>query len=288
MSIHLNEALFEETSHSPSLIDLVGYEQAQQVVDFCFIADPYYPTPSMVEEMVQRLPMLIKAYPSSNPLVGAQHLAAVLHVDPAHLIVGNGATELITELCHLLVPDIGVPIPTFGEYLDKIDRGRLRLYPLQAGHDYQLDLDAYLAWLKREALHATLIINPHNPTGQLFTLAQMQDFLERARWLELVIVDESFIDFAARRSAVAFGDGGPLSKPGACAEHEQALRRAGPASGVLLHGQRRACGLPTRLAANLEHQYAGRVFSACCPRPTPSIMPHAGVSSRMFAGFTGR
>ena len=67
---------------------------------------------------------------------------------------------------------------------------------MQAEHDYQLDLDAYLAWVKREALHAALVINPHNPTGQLFTLAQMQDFLEQARWLELVIVDESFIDFA--------------------------------------------------------------------------------------------
>lgn len=196
MNIRLDETLFQETSHSPSLIDLVGYEQAQQVIDFCFIANPYYPTPAMVEEMVRRLPVLIKAYPSSNPLVGARHLAAVLHVDPAHLIIGNGATELITELCHLLVSDIGVPIPTFGEYLEKIDRGRLRLYPLQAEQNYQLTLDDYLAWVERETLHAALVINPHNPTGQLFTLAEMQDFLERARKLELVIVDESFIDFA--------------------------------------------------------------------------------------------
>lgn len=194
--LQIDESLFEQTTHSPSLIDLVGYENAQRVIDFCFIANPYYPTPAMIEALAQALPRLIKHYPSSNPLVGARHLAAVLHVDAERLIIGNGATELITELCHRLVPSIGVPIPTFGEYLDKIEPTRRRLYPLQAADNYQLNLTAYLEWLRKESLQAALVINPHNPTGQLFPLDEMQAFLEAARWLELVIVDESFIDFA--------------------------------------------------------------------------------------------
>ena len=32
--------LFYETSHSPSLADLVGYEKAKDIIDFCFIANP--------------------------------------------------------------------------------------------------------------------------------------------------------------------------------------------------------------------------------------------------------
>ena len=49
-----NEArshLFYETSHSPSLAELVGYEQAKQMIDFCFIANPYYPTESMMQNL---------------------------------------------------------------------------------------------------------------------------------------------------------------------------------------------------------------------------------------------
>ena len=194
--MEIDDALFAETTHSPSLIDLVGYENAQQVIDFCFIANPYYPTPAMVDELVRQLPRLIKHYPSSNPRVSAGHLAAVLHVDADHLIIGNGATELIAELCHRLVPSLGVPIPTFGEYIEKIDPDRLRLYPLSATEHYQLDLDAYLAWVRAESLRAALVINPHNPTGQLFPLAAMHAFLAAAADLDLVIVDESFIDFA--------------------------------------------------------------------------------------------
>jgi threonine-phosphate decarboxylase len=195
----INEALFDETTHSPSLIDLVGYEQAAKIVDFCFIANPHYPTQAMVDELVRRLPELIRSYPSSNPMVSARHLAAVLKVDASHLIVGNGATELITELCHRLVPTIGVPVPTFGEYIEKIDTDRLRLYPLDAHSRYQLDLGAYRAWLRKEELRAALIINPHNPTGQLFTLDEMHAFLDQVRDLDLVIVDESFIDFAGEQ-----------------------------------------------------------------------------------------
>lgn len=195
--MQINEALFEETTHSPALADLVGFEVAKQIIDFCFIANPYYPTPAMIAELAAQLPHLIKAYPSSNPQISARHLAQVLHVDADHLIIGNGATELITEICHGLVSSIGVPIPTFGEYLEKIEPIRLQLYPLARRDDYQLDLDAYLIWLQKQRLRAAVVINPHNPTGQLFSVAEMEVFLQQASDLDLVIVDESFIDFAA-------------------------------------------------------------------------------------------
>ncbi len=45
-------------------------------------------------------------------------------------------------------------------------------------------------------LKALLVINPGNPTGQLFSREEMVDFLDQTKDLELVVVDESFIDFA--------------------------------------------------------------------------------------------
>ena len=76
-------------------------------------------------------PNLIKSYPSSNPLISQQHLAAVLHVNPENLLIGNGATELITLLNTTLIDRIAVPIPTFGEYIEKMkDQRDAELYPL--------------------------------------------------------------------------------------------------------------------------------------------------------------
>jgi histidinol-phosphate/aromatic aminotransferase/cobyric acid decarboxylase-like protein len=140
--------LFYETSHSPALADLVGYERARDIIDFCFIANPYYPTAEMLADLQRNLPNLIKSYPSSNPLLSQQNLAAVLHVDPEHLIIGNGATELIALLNVTLIDRLAVPIPTFGEYIEKMkDLRDAELYSLDPHRGYQLDLDEYLAWV---------------------------------------------------------------------------------------------------------------------------------------------
>ncbi len=193
----LRKHLFYETSHSPALTDLVGYEKAKGIVDFCFIANPYYPTAGMLDDLQRSLPNLIKSYPSSNPLRSQKHLAAVLNVDPERLIIGNGATELIALIKLTLIDRIAVPIPTFGEYIEKMkDLRDAELYTLNPEDRYQLHLDDYLTWVKKRKLACLLVINPGNPTGQFIPLEEMVEFLQRARDMELVIVDESFIDFA--------------------------------------------------------------------------------------------
>lgn len=193
----LRKHLFYETSHSPALTDLVGYDKAKDIVDFCFIANPYYPTAGMLEDLQRSLPNLIKSYPSSNPLMSQEHLAEVLHVDPEHLIIGNGATELIALITLTLIDRIAVPIPTFGEYIEKMkDLRDAELYGLDPNDRYQLRLDDYLTWVNKRKLECLLVINPGNPTGQFIPLEEMVEFMHRARDMELVIVDESFIDFA--------------------------------------------------------------------------------------------
>jgi len=189
--------LFYETSHSPSLVDLVGYERARDIIDFCFIANPYYPTPAMLEDLQRQLPNLIKSYPSGSALLSQKNLAEVLRVNPENLIIGNGASELIVLINMCLIDRIAVPVPTFGEYIEKLrDQRDAELYFLDPADRYTLRLDDYLSWVHRRALKSLLVINPGNPTGQSISLDEMVDFLHRTADLELVIVDESFIDFA--------------------------------------------------------------------------------------------
>src|SRR5579864_9177507 len=153
----LKRHLFYETSHSPALTDLVGYEKAKEIIDFCFIANPYYPTPEMLQDLQQNLPSLIKSYPSSNPILSQQNLAAVLHVDPENLIIGNGATELIVLINTTLIDRIAVPIPTFGEYIEKLkDQRDAELFALNPEKNYKLDLGEYHAWVRRRGLKSLL------------------------------------------------------------------------------------------------------------------------------------
>jgi threonine-phosphate decarboxylase len=189
--------LFHETSHSPSLADLVGFEQSKDIIDFCFISNPYYPTPEMLEQMKENFPYLLKSYPSSNPILGQKYLAELFQLKPENMIVGNGATELIVAMNATLIDRIAVPVPTFGEYIEKLRQQRdAELYFLNPEDNYRLDLDDYIQWVRSRGLTSLLIINPGNPTGQLFSLDAMFEFLKRAKDMELIVVDESFIDFA--------------------------------------------------------------------------------------------
>lgn len=232
--------LFYETSHSPSLADLVGYEKANDIIDFCFIANPYYPTPEMLDDMKENFTNLIKSYPSSNPATSQKHLASVLHVNPDNLIIGNGATELIVLINTTLIDRIAVTVPTFGEYIEKLrDQRDAELYMLRPETNYRLHLPDYLAWVRGRGLKALLVINPGNPTGQLFSLDEMIDFLHRAKDMELVIVDESFIDFA----------GNPVPSLLQVADQFSNL--------LLVRSMSKHCGVP---GLRLGYAYSGNLF----------------------------
>ncbi|HOS85277.1 MAG TPA: histidinol-phosphate transaminase [Bacteroidales bacterium] len=195
--LHINRHLFYETSHSPSLFDIVGEEMIEKITDFCFIANPYYPNNELIKKLQERLPILIKSYPSSNPSISQKHLSDVLHINPNHIIIGNGATELITIIQKECIDDFAIPVPTFSEYTEKIRKQeQAKLYYLQAHNNYQLNLREFADWIVANSITSALIINPGNPTGQLHSLDEMKDFLNSMRHLRMVIVDESFIDFA--------------------------------------------------------------------------------------------
>ncbi len=193
----INHNLFQETSHSPALTDIVGKENTDQVIDFCFIANPYYPTDEMITKLKNQFVSLIKAYPSSNPKVAQIELAKVLNINPDHLIIGNGATELITLIQQELVEEMAIPIPTFSEYLEKLNNlNDAVLYQLKENNDYQLNLQEFAQWIDEQKISSALIINPGNPTGQFMPVQEMLDFLNKMTHLKMVLVDESFIDFS--------------------------------------------------------------------------------------------
>ena len=69
--------------------------------------------------------------------------------------MGNGSTELITWIDHLLVKEsLAVPIPTFGRWTDQpMETGkRVDMFPLQEASDFALDLDAFVQFIRSPRL----------------------------------------------------------------------------------------------------------------------------------------
>ncbi|MFF4485347.1 pyridoxal phosphate-dependent aminotransferase [Streptomyces sp. NPDC001544] len=192
-------SLFRNTSaHSPSMAALTREGDGSGPVDFCIPCNPYFPTPAMFEAMAARLRDIITYYPSSAETITAE-LCDLLQLPPQCVAMGNGSTELITWIDHLLVREsLAVPVPTFGRWTDQpMETGkRVDMYPLQESNGFALDLAQYGDFIRSRGTRVAVICNPNNPDGGYLRKQSVVQFMDAMADLDLVVIDESFLEFA--------------------------------------------------------------------------------------------
>ncbi|MEU5095032.1 histidinol-phosphate transaminase [Streptomyces sp. NPDC020996] len=193
-------SLFRSTAaHSPSMAALTreGGDGAGPV-DFCIPCNPYFPTPAMFEEMAARLREIITYYPSSADTITAE-LCNLLQLPPQCVAMGNGSTELITWIDHLLVREsLAIPVPTFGRWTDQpMETGkRVDMFPLQEAGGFALDLAQYAEFIRARGTRVAVVCNPNNPDGGFLPKHTVVQFMDAMADLDLVVIDESFLEFA--------------------------------------------------------------------------------------------
>jgi histidinol-phosphate/aromatic aminotransferase/cobyric acid decarboxylase-like protein len=171
-----------------------GYWRFPEIRDFCYLVNPYFPPTEMVQEMRRSFEPLLLAYPSAAAV--QDHLAAkMLGCDPATIAVGNGAAELITAIGDELgAPRVGVPVPTFEEYLKRFPGSDVVEFTSQ-----NIDLAHDVEHLRELAdrTDALVLVNPDNPSGQCLTRTAVLELVDHlAAAGKHLILDESFVDFA--------------------------------------------------------------------------------------------
>lgn len=184
------EARLEKMQHSYG-----GYWRYADVLDFCYLVNPYYPRPRMIDELKANFEPLLRNYPSG---MGVNSLLASKYFGISHdlTVVGNGAAELIKSLMEMIDGKVGVVFPTFEEYPNRLPAGRVEAFcPMNADFSYSAaDLKEFY---NVHPIDALLLVNPDNPSGNLIG---RNGLLELATWATekgiRLIVDESFVDFA--------------------------------------------------------------------------------------------
>ncbi|MFF9058079.1 pyridoxal phosphate-dependent aminotransferase [Streptomyces sp. NPDC014882] len=197
-------SLFRSTAaHSPSMAALTREGgDGGGPVDFCIPCNPYFPTPQMFDDMAARLRDIITYYPSSADTITAE-LCSLLQLPPQAVAMGNGSTELITWIDHLLVREsLAVPVPTFGRWTDQpMETGkRVDMFPLQESSGFALDLAQYAEFIRARGTRVAVVCNPNNPDGGFLHKHAVVQFMDAMADLDLVIIDESFLEFADAES----------------------------------------------------------------------------------------
>ncbi|WP_405947732.1 histidinol-phosphate aminotransferase family protein [Streptomyces prunicolor] len=192
-------SLFRSTAaHSPSMAALARESDGTGPVDFCIPCNPYFPTPAMFDDMAARLREIITYYPSSADTITAE-LCNLLQLPPSCVAMGNGSTELITWIDHLMVREsLAIPVPTFGRWTDQpMETGkRVDMFPLQESSGFALDLTQYAEFIRKRNTKVAVICNPNNPDGGYLHKQALVQFMDAMADLDLIIIDESFLEFA--------------------------------------------------------------------------------------------
>ena len=169
------------------------------LLDFSASISPLGPPQSVLASLTANLEAVTR-YPTPGYARLSEAIAHHHDLDPAYLLPGNGAAELLTwagrDLAQLEATYVFTP--AFGDYgrsLAAFNAHTLACpLPLASALLGSLDWAAVLAQnLGPEPSRCGLLLNtPHNPTGLLIPLEVLHDWLQQ---FALVVVDEAFMDF---------------------------------------------------------------------------------------------
>lgn len=169
-----------------------GYWRFDKLKDFCYLVNPYFPSKRLMEEMKYNFEKLISNYPSGQSV--HKILASNLfHISKDYLLVGNGAAELINVLLGEITENVGIILPTFGEYFNKLHSANICFFTPN-NPDFSYDLNDLLMY--SEKVNTLVLINPNNPNGCFIHKRDILFLLNRLKQKnKQLILDESFIDF---------------------------------------------------------------------------------------------
>lgn len=172
-----------------------GYWRYPNLLDFCYLVNPYFPPQKLINEMKTSFENLITQYPSGievNSLLAAKNF----NICKEHILAGNGAAELIKCLMEKITGIIGFIRPTFDEYPNRYDETRSIIY-VPENENLAYDADDLIKYFDKTEIKTLVIINPDNPSGNYI---KKIDILRLIEWCSKkniqIIIDESFIDFA--------------------------------------------------------------------------------------------
>ncbi len=168
-----------------------------EFIDHNYLYNLYFPPEDFFSDITGKIHQLVLNYPiAQKDLAGL--VGELIDQKPEQIVVGNGAAELIKIIAGMNRKLI-VPVPSFNEYANACLPENVVEFALEAP-SFQLDVDKFAAEAIRSKAGLAVVVSPNNPTSLLVPKAELIRLVKKLADHDcILIVDESFIDFAANR-----------------------------------------------------------------------------------------
>jgi len=168
-----------------------------EFIDHNYLYNLYFPPEDFFAHITKHIHQLVLNYPMGQKDL-ARLVGDLIGQPPERIVVGNGAAELIKIIAGMNRKLI-VPVPSFNEYANAGPADNVVEFALEAP-SFQLDVDKFAAEAIRCKAGLAVVVSPNNPTSLLVPKAQLIRLLKKLADHDcMLIVDESFIDFAGNR-----------------------------------------------------------------------------------------
>jgi histidinol-phosphate aminotransferase len=154
---------------------------------------PELPHPRIVSAITYVARRGLHRYPHLHASDLRNELAHRPNVDPARLILGNGAAELLSSAARALIEPGQLLLtswPSYPLYPIMARRAHGRAVPVSGG------VDAMLEAVHEHNTRVIALASPNDPTGELLPSAELERLLDGLPDEIAVLLDESLVEFA--------------------------------------------------------------------------------------------
>jgi threonine-phosphate decarboxylase len=167
-------------------------------VDHAYLYNLYFPPKRFFDLLKSNIHELVQNYPVAQGVL-ANWVGTLIDQPPERIVVGNGAAELIKIVSGHIASKLIVPVPSFNEYANAAPEGSVVEFALDYP-SFQLDIDKFAAEALRCKADVAVVVSPNNPTSMSVPKADLIRLVTKlAEHGCMLIVDESFIDFATNK-----------------------------------------------------------------------------------------
>ncbi|WP_121823484.1 histidinol-phosphate transaminase [Halostella salina] len=203
-------------------IEEVARELGRDPDEFVKLAsneNPLGPSPA-ASEAIREAAGRANSYPTAAHTDLTAAVADAWRVDDEQVWLGNGGDGALDYLARATLSpgdDVLVPDPGFSYYAmsARYHHGEVAEYPLPAADDFAMDADTVLDHYDGERV--VYVTSPHNPTGRVMALDEVERVARETDEETLVVVDEAYGEYADEPSAVSIV-GGAASKDAGLSE----------------------------------------------------------------------
>lgn len=184
-------------NHGANLFDLsneLGLNK-KDIKDFSSNINPFGASKKAKDAILNNIDM-VSIYPDPKYTDLKESISQYCHCKKENIIVGSGATELISSFISVINPKKALLLsPSYSEYeseLEKINCEITKFFSKEEDN-FKIDVNKLINSIKSSKFDLVIICNPNNPTGFAFSKDEISLLLKNTS--SIFMVDETYVEF---------------------------------------------------------------------------------------------